>query len=73
MAGVADYKADEATGGFGGVAQEIALALVAFSLMRIAAEACFFMAESGDRQWDIRALLLDLLDEQSRRQDEEVT
>ena len=61
------------TGGFGGVAQEIALALVAFSLMRIAAEACFFMAESGDRQWDIRALLLDLLDEQSRRQDEEVT
>lgn len=64
---------DEATGGFGGVAQEIALALVAFSLMRIAAEACFFMAESGDRQWDIRALLLDLLDEQSRRQDEEVT
>ena len=31
------------------------------------------MAESGDRQWDIRALLLDLLDEQNRRQDEEVT
>ncbi len=59
--------------GFGDVAREIAFALLAFALMRIAAEACFFMAESGDRQWDIRALLLDLLDEQNRRQDEEVT
>ena len=36
-------------------------------MLRIAAEACFFMAESGDRQWDIRALLLDLLEEQSRQ------
>jgi len=60
-------------GGLGAVAKEIGLALLAFSLMRIAAEACYFMAESGDRQWDIRALLLDLFDEQSRRQDEEVT
>ncbi len=57
----------------GTAAQNVGLALLGFSLMRISAEVCFFMAESGDRQWDIRALLLDLFEEQSRQQDKEVS
>ena len=60
-------------GVMGTAAQNVGLALLGFSLMRIAAEVCFFMAESGDRQWDIRALLLDLFEEQSRQQDKEVS
>ncbi len=65
------YRGSDLTGveGLGAVAWGVAIALLAFALMRFAAEACFFMAESGDRQWDIRALLLDMLDDQNRRQD----
>ena len=54
-------------GRLGGIALNVGITLIGFAMLRIAAEACFFMAESGDRQWDIRALLLDLLEEQSRQ------
>lgn len=54
-------------GRLGGIALNVGITLIGFAILRIAAEACFFIAESGDRQWDIRALLLDLLEEQSRQ------
>jgi len=43
------------------------IGLFGFAVLKFLSEASHSMAEMADRQWDIRALLLDLREEQERQ------
>lgn len=44
-------------------------AIFAFAVLKFLSEASHAMADMADRQWDIRALLLDMSEEQERQQE----
>ncbi len=49
----------------------VLMGIFGFSVVKFLSEASHSMAEMADRQWDIRALLLDLCEEQDRQKESE--
>ncbi|MEE2882538.1 MAG: hypothetical protein VYD70_02330 [Planctomycetota bacterium] len=49
----------------------VALAIFCFAVLKFLSEACHTLADMADRQWDIRALLLDMFEKQERQQEGE--
>lgn len=49
----------------------VALSLFGFGVIKFLSEASHTLADMADRQWDIRALLLDMIEEQERHKESE--
>ncbi len=62
---------DQSIGGFVACTLFALAGVFGFAVVKFLSEASYSLAEIADRQWDIRALLLDLCEEQERQKESE--